>query len=216
MTTRLAVYNIAVRYLGGTRLHATNGLTEDRPDRYELDAVYDQSLALMLEEGWWKYAIRTVLITADAGITPAFGHAYAFPHPDDYVALCKISTDPYMQVEVAEFENDNKIIRCAYDELYLSYISNDTDFGANLGIMPAKFVEAWGCRMAMMTGLPVTGKRDDDESLEFKYARRLRDALVKDAVDQRVKGKPPGRWSQARGISGGNVHILRGRIGWRG
>jgi hypothetical protein len=216
MTTKLEVYNIAMRYLGAVRLHPTNGLTENRPDRKELDAVYDHSLALMLLEGIWYYAIRTIEITADPDIEPAFGFPYAYAHPEDFVALAKISNDPYLRNEIGEFSNENKVIACSYPSIYMSYISNGTDYGLDLGKMSAKFVEAWGCRMAMMTGLPVTGQRNDDESLEVKFRRRLDDALGKEALDQRVKGKPPGRWTQSRGFAGGNVHIRNGRIGWRG
>lgn len=216
MTTKLEVYNIAMRYLGAPRLHPTNGLVEDRKDRRELDAVYDQSLALMLQEGIWYYAMRTVEITADPDIEPAFGHPYAYAHPEDYVALSKISTDPYLRTEIAEFSNENKVIACAYPSIYMSYISNDANYGLDLGKMGALFVEAWGCRMAMMTGLPVTGRRDDDETLEVKYRRRLDNALEKEAVDQRVKAKPPGRWTTSRGAGRGNVHIRNGRMGWLG
>ncbi len=90
MTTQIKLYNKALGFIGGQRLHSTTGLTETTATRYELDAVYDDAKQYMLEQAAWKFALKTVLIEYDTGITVGFGLQYGYPIPSDFVRLAGI------------------------------------------------------------------------------------------------------------------------------
>ena len=74
-TTKLAVYNQALIQLKQSSLVS---LTEEIEARYVLDTLYDAVTKEMLEKGHWTFAMRSVEITQDTAITPAFGYSKAF------------------------------------------------------------------------------------------------------------------------------------------
>ena len=84
-TTKIKVYNTALRHLGITRLHSTDGLTENRQERREIDQVYDDSLTEMLEKAIWYFALKRVRMDADPEIETQFGRQFAYSQPDDMV-----------------------------------------------------------------------------------------------------------------------------------
>jgi hypothetical protein len=88
MPTKLQLYNQALLHLRESTLVDLN---EARESRRNLDVVYDDVLKLMLEAGFWKFAMRSIQITADTSITPAFGPSFAFDKPTDWVKTYFVS-----------------------------------------------------------------------------------------------------------------------------
>jgi hypothetical protein len=209
MTSKLKLYNKALRHIGATRLA---DLTENRADRRELDAVYDDALEEFLNKGIWYYAIRTVLAEPDTGITVGFGPAYAYPEPEDYVRLHAFCTDEDLTTEDLERRHEAKIFYCNNSQIYLSYVSNGDDYGGNLGSMPELAAEALGCDLALKTSMTIKGDRGDRNDLAVYAERALNKAKVREAVDERPKFRPQGRLVTARGNTGGRVYIRNGRI----
>ena len=82
MATQLEIYNLALLQMKQSTLA---DLTEEIEARYVLDALYDFVLKEMVEKGYWVFAMRTVQITQDTAITPAFGYSMAFNMPEDWV-----------------------------------------------------------------------------------------------------------------------------------
>lgn len=195
MVDKLGIYNAAMRFLSATRL---SSLTEDRKDRRELDAVYDHAIDSMLEKGIWKFALRTVLMTPDTDIDSAFGPTHAYPKPDDFKRLRGFSSDEFFVHEIEDYREENGIWYTDHHEVYLSYVSNGNDYGRNLGLWPNLFVEAVGGFMAELTCISINKDRGDRKDIINLSARALRDAKVKEALDERVKPKPPGRLVTSR------------------
>jgi hypothetical protein len=137
MVSKLTLYNMALGHLGPERLAA---LTEERPDRYELDAVYDGVKQHMLEAGIWKFALRTIQWDADTDMEPLFGLPYAFSMPDDFVRFHLLSPDERQDHEDESFA-DRK--RCALfglcDALCDLRVERLQRMAADLGRYPSVF-----------------------------------------------------------------------------
>lgn len=211
MTSKLKLYNKALRNIGDTRLA---NLNENRKPRLELDSVYDDALTEFLNKGLWHYAIRTRHATPDTGIEPGFGPEHAYPAPDDFVRLVAFCTDEELSNEDLTRRYERGIFYSHHSEIYISYISNDAEYGLNLGAMGELAAEYVGANLAMKTSLPIKGDHGDRVGLEAFATRTLFRALVREAMDERPKFKPVGRLVRARsrGIAG-SAHIRNGKIG---
>lgn len=197
-TTQIEVYNLALGHLGTTRLHPTTGLTENRPDRRELDAAWSTACSLMLEAGVWDFATRVAQATADPDISPNFGRPYAFGLPDDFVRLAQISIDEDGLEEDRSFKREGNVIYSQQQVLYLGWVSSDDDWGGDLGKMSALYARALGAWLAELACINIT----KDQNLETKIMRKrelyVAEAKRADARDERVKEKPMGSWVRSR------------------
>lgn len=207
MVTKLELYNKALGHLGPGRLA---NLKEERGDRYELDAAYAGCCRYMMEQGMWKWALRTMRLDADTDLAPLFGLPNAYTLPDDYVRMRLCCIDERQDIEDKSFTIENDILYSDFSTLYVTIVSNDSAFGMDLGRWPEAFSNAFGAEFAYESGLPITKSGSAKDGLEQKKRLMLTEAKTKDALDERVKFKPPGSWGQSRfrGSRGG----MRGRM----
>lgn len=206
MVTKLQLYNECLGHLGPVRLGAS-GLTENRSDRREIDAVYDGVLQGMLERGLWFFALRSVMIEPDTDVDARFGLPYTYSMPTDYVRLRSICTDEAQTQEDRTYKREGRVIFSVYPVLYLTYVSNDTNYGLNLGAFSQLYAEAVAAELAYKSGLPIAKDRGTKNDLFVIKKRILVEAKRLEAVDERVKEKPPGTWSLSR--SGRNDRAQR-------
>ena len=205
MTTKLELYNKAGGHLRQERLL---DLTDDVLLKRELDAVYDATLAGCLEEGQWKWALRTIEISADPSIdTSDFGgFAYGFTLPSDFVRIANINTDPFFRAnsELTDFEivGPGKTLYCNLESFFLKYVSNGASYGLSLADWPETFAEAVGARLGEKVAMRVTKSADDRKACLAFGDRYMQQAKIRDAVDERIKAKPTGRLVRARAGGG--------------
>jgi hypothetical protein len=198
MATKLIVYNQALRLMGERRLAS---LSEARSARYHLDDAYDDSLAACLEQGMWNFAMRSVQIDASDSVTPAFGFAYAFTKPDDWVRTYIMSASDRLDPQLLgnQYNDEAGYWYADVDPLYIKYVSNDTTYGGDLSLWPESFTNYVAASLAVTT-CPVI--RSDAaakmESLEKKEARAKADARTKDAMNEGPLFPPAGSWTTAR------------------
>mgnify|MGYP000697559923 FL=1 len=170
MVTKLELYNMALGHLGPVRF---SSVVENRPDRYELDAVYDRVLTVMLERGIWFFALRSSLVEPDTDVEPRFGLPYTYSFPTDYVRLRAITTDEAQEHEDTSYKREGRYFFSQHSQLYLTYVSNDTNYGLNLGAFPALYAEAVGAELAYASGLPITKDRGTKNDLLIIKKRAL-------------------------------------------
>lgn len=201
-TTQLSLYNGALRQLKERRLSA---LTDPVKARYELDNVWDGTIKACLEQGYWNFAIRTAKFTPESGFTATFGYRNLFLIPSDFVRLVALCHDEYFQVpnnayteEAGNWYSDEPI-------LYVSYISDDDDYGSNLAKWPESFVNYVELYLADQVCGLLTGEKDT-VTKELKAA--LVNARSKDAMNEPTKFMPQGRFTQSR--QGGRANFDRG------
>lgn len=196
-TDRLGLYNVALRSLGERSI---DSLTEDGEPRRELDSVWasgNGALRFFLEQGRWKFALRSQQLDSSATTTPEFGFTYAFDLPDDFVHLDMISADERFSLPLMYYEIEAGYIFCDVDPLYVRFISDDDDYGANFASWPETFTLWAGHWMA--TQIAPRIKSDVVmEVLEKRTHKLLVDARSKDAVQSPLRFPPTGTWASAR------------------
>lgn len=197
-TTKLEIYNNALGHLGSTRLAASGGLIENRPDRREIDAKYTQTLQGCLEEGIWFFALRSIELQADTDVDMRFGLPYAFSLPSDYVRLRAIGVDERQDFEDPSYKREGNYIYSDQPVLYLTYVSNGENYGLNLGAFPQLYTDFVSIELALRSGLSITKDKTDRNDLIQLRKIALANAKRKDAVDERVKYKPLSSWVRAR------------------
>lgn len=209
MASQLSLYNSSLRIVKHRKLST---LTDDTEARYLLDDEYAKVVAWMLEQGLWNFALRTLALEASVDVEPEFGFSYAFEKPDDYVRLNAISGNATFYPTLDEFNDEGSYWVANCDPLYLSYISNHTDYGNDLGRWPSSFELAVEHELAYRIAPHLTAMGDNEyRDLERRRDRAVRDARSKDAMNQPVSRPPPGRLVQARGYGSGHG----GRPWWR-
>lgn len=196
MTTKLRVYNGALRILGERRL---SSLTDDVPSRHYLDNAWDDGLVdYILEQGLWQFATRTVKLNASNSIEPDFGFRYAFEKPSDYVRLSKISVDEFQTVRLDRYETEREYFFSDVDVLYISYISNDASYGNDLTLWPETFSRYAQAELADRVKDLVTGSDDKYQKVKAALKEARIDARSKDAMNQPVRFQQIGNWAGAR------------------
>lgn len=195
MTSKLTIYNGALRLLGERR----TTLTEDRPARYYLDDAWDDGLIDdALEQGLWNFATRTVQMTASTSIEPEFGYRYAFQKPDDYIRTAALCTDEFFQSPLYQYTDEANYWFADYDTLFLQYISNDVDYGNNIANWSGTFTAMVEAMLADEVKELVTGNDGKYDRIKKALKDARIDARSKDAMNQPVKFAPAGSWVGAR------------------
>jgi hypothetical protein len=191
MADRLSIYQGALRLLGPSRLAS---LTEDRPERHALDAAWEDAVNYLLEQALWNFGIRTIEITSVGDVEPIFGYGYAFPKPDDWIRTAGISsTGAFSRDEpFNDFEDQAGFWFANLETMYVQYLSNDQDYGWNIGEWRQNFSKTLEAYLAFECGLPVSADRGNRNDLHSLFKDRLARAKNLDAVDERVRRKPSG------------------------
>lgn len=198
MTTQIKQYNKALGYIGTERLDPLLGLTEDRPARYELDAVWADSLQYMLQQGGWIFALQSAELLPDGDISPTFGPKRVYTKPADFVRLAGIAIDGYFINELRDYQVDAVNWYSDVNIIYIKYVSNSTSKGLDLNNWPVHFCEAHAQYLAYLSGLPITRDKSDRNSLYAGHLRSLAVSKRLDALDESVKRKPQGILTASR------------------
>lgn len=208
--TKLRLYNAALRIIRETKLSSAS---EVRESRRVLDDIWDDgAIDDCLELGIWHFAKRTISLTYDPSITPAFGLAYAFTHPTDFIRLVDMCQDEHLQVPLTQYRENAGYWFADLDTIYLSYVSNDDAAGTDTSLWPGAFrrvVEAFlADRLSL--GITCSSEMKIVAANEFKHA--VTDAKSLGAMSQPVRFAPPTSWQTARGGGGNGDRGSRSRL----
>jgi hypothetical protein len=197
MTTKQKLYDIALGTYVGTQKVS---LAENVGSRNALDAVYDSALLYMLEQGLWKFALRTVNLTPLRSAAAAH-RQYAYPLPEDFVRLARISPTQRLGLndQLEDYVEENGFWLTDVNTLWVQYVSSDPDYGLNLDLYPANYEQAVASWLAYQSTLSINKDRGDRSDLLKLHNLTLSNSRRLDAVDEAVKQKPAGRWPRARG-----------------
>lgn len=201
MADRLSIYKGALRLLGPSELAS---LSEDRPERLKLDAAWTDAVELLLAEGMWNFAIRTIAISNDEDLEPVFGYQYAFSKPEDYVRTVALCYTADFLEPVWNYEDEDQIWYANQETIYIRYVSNDEQYGWDVGRWRQPFAKALEAYLAFECGLPISTDRGNRNDLFSLYEKRMKRAKTLDAVDERVRRMPAGRLTRSRSFYNGN------------
>lgn len=180
MTTKLQIWNKALRYVGFERIAA---LTDNIKSRYELSDVWATAPLEVLETGHWNFATIT---QSSSGTTtsPIPGYTHRHSLPSDWVRTIQISTASDFNVH-ADHRTENGYIYAQTATLYHRYLSSGAADDAVVPTWPPSFAEAVALRMAI--GII--------QILQPNDAQRL-DSLVQRYTDQLRRAAQADMWSR--------------------
>lgn len=197
MTTKLQIYNSALRYCKERKLAS---LAEDRKPRRLLDDVWDNGgVNACLEEGLWKFAIRTVRIDWDPAVVTDYGYKYAFSKPTDWVATAGVCSDEHFDNPLTRYSHENDYWYADIDILYVQYVSNDAAYGNDLSLWPQTFADYVAAHFAHEIVDDLTADVVTIERVERRWMRNKSTAKNKDARNQPQRFPAPGNWATSRG-----------------
>jgi hypothetical protein len=205
MTTQLGLYNGALRIL---KERALASVSENREPRRLLDAVWgdsptgDGAVKFCLQMGQWTFATRTVQLDYSPSVEPEFGPRYAFDQPADMVRVVGIYADPACQQPLLNYRDERHYWYTDQPTIYASYVSNDSEYGADLSLWPetfAKLVEAYLARE--IAGNLTQGEGRIALAERAWHAAKL-EARSLDAMNKATAFLPEGSWTRARRGSG--------------
>lgn len=189
--TQLDVYNQALLLCEERIL---SSLTEARKPRFLLDQVWNNGgVQACLEEGQWTFATRTDSIVYDPNIQPAFGYIHAFKKPADYVRTCAISSDPYFQMSLTQFADENGYWWGDLATLFVKYVSNDANYGMNLTLWPETFKQFVAAHFASKIVPSLTHDKAIQDRVALARKTTLFSARGKDGMNE-----PPGFFSRGQ------------------
>jgi hypothetical protein len=208
MTDRLTLYNDALLVVGH---RALGSLTETNEARRTLDQAWNSGLGVRtcLEEGQWKFAMRTVQLDYDPDVEPSFGFSRAFTKPTDWVVTSAVCEDEYFNEALLQYNDEAGYWYADLDTIYVRYVSNDEQYGMNIGRWPESFREFVAAHLASKIAWKL-GTEDKMKNAKTLRAMAKKTALNKDAMADPAKILPPGNWSRARTRGSGRGRGDRG------
>jgi hypothetical protein len=209
LATKLQIYNDALLAVKAARIKA---LTDQRSERRDLDAVWDQTQKYMLESGLWNFASRAAALEPSSDLQTQFGWNNVYERPDDYVSLVAISDNERFN-EVTTFlyyEEYGETWLADVQPLYVLYVSKDLAYGLDVGKYPEHFATAFSLELAWRAGPKVGNLKAPDRDLLYKLKKKaLVEARSFDARNQPPVPQSSGRLSLSRGGSRSTINAQR-------
>lgn len=196
MADKLKLYNTALFHCGERSLAS---LTQNCESRRILDAIWDNgAIVSTLDDGLWNFATRTLKYTYSPDIEPDFGFRRAFNKPDDWVRTVGMAEDEFFTSPLVQYEDEGGYWFANLDDIYVRFVSSDSQFGGDLSIWPnnfATYVEYW---LADKAVIRISQSESRKATIQKDMKKALADAKASDAMDQPAKFKPLGNWATAR------------------
>lgn len=221
-TTRLKLYNGALLHCGE---RAIASLAVNEEGRVLLDNVWnDGGVQWCLEQGQWRFALRTSKFSYDTAVNPQFGLRRAFAKPTDWVVTSAVCQDEYFRVPLLQYADEAGMWFADLDDIYIKYVSSDASYGMNLSIWPYSFTEfvkayfAWRISSKLSGGAALTERLwSETNPHRGVVPKMLLDAKNKDAMAGPTTFPAVGAWIRSRwgsrgtgGYDGGNRSSLIG------
>ena len=192
---KLSLYNDALNMMGERTLA---NLDEPREPKRVLDVVWPGAVKYCLEQGQWKFAIRTLKMVFSPDVNPAFGYRHAFERPTDCVRTTKMCTDECLNVPLLHYGEEAGWWFADLEEIYTSYVSDHIDFGGDYANWPQTFSRYVATYLASESALRITQSEKMVLKLEKDLKTAKKNALSKDALQGPTQFLPQGTWVGSR------------------
>jgi hypothetical protein len=196
VTTRLLLYNAALLECKERKLAS---LTEECEARRVLDDVWDGGFVNdVLSEGQWRFASRSVELTPEDDVETLFGYSNAFAIPSDHVRTTALCEDERFQVPLLGYQVEAGYWYADIDPIYLTYVSNDADYGGDLSRWPPQFRRFAELYLAYRILPRLTGSNADRDTIKKDLKRERTEAKSVDSSESPTRFSPQGSWVSAR------------------
>lgn len=192
MASQVQIVNQALTKLGAARI---TSMEDGTNSARVMSAIYDIKRDAELAANPWTFAIKRAALPAST-TAPAFGWAYAYPLPSDFLSLVQVGEDFtfYESDTGALFEVEGgSVLTDESSPLDVRYVYRVT----NPGLYPALFVEALACRLAAEACEQITQNQSKSEAAWAQYKQALRQARRTNAIEQPPRLLPETGWVRA-------------------
>lgn len=154
---------------------------------------YDFARRAVLAKHPWKFANKRVILNRDTSDTPAFGFAYRFLLPENYIrAICV--NDRYEQ-----WEREGRYILCNdSDTINLKYTSDEQD----VAIFDPLFLDAVALDLALRIVYPLSQSNDRVPTIAQLYKDTIRKARFSDSFDKSMSQIQADLYDDSRLVGG--------------
>lgn len=195
-TDRLRLYNGALLACGERSL-AT--LTESREGRFLLDDVWnDDGVRYCLEQGQWKFAMRSSQLVFNPSLEPDFGYRRGFTKPTDWVATSAVCSDEFFKTPLLEYADEVGFWFADIDTIYVRYVSDHVAFGGDFSKWTSTFTDYVKSYFASRIVFKLSADQTRHESVAKLAKHNLMVAKNKDAMAGPAKFPPQGNWVLSR------------------
>jgi hypothetical protein len=179
-TTQLSLYNGALRLL---KSRALSSLSDNTPERHQLDSVYAGAKAFVLEQAQWSFASASTSLAGT--VSSNRGFAYRFTKPSAFCRLISISSSAAYYPPLEEYAEDATYWFANVSTIYITYVS--TTVADDLDLWPETYAKVVESYLAMEVA-PHLSKSDAlTERAEAAYAAALQISTAKDAINRTVR-----------------------------
>lgn len=197
MATKIDLFNAALTEIGHRRLSDTG---EEVEAGRVLNERYNSVVEECLISASWNFAMETVKVTSDTGVTPSFGFTEIFAKPADWLRTISVSQDEYLNLPLLEYYDDSNFWSADITPLYIRYVSKDTGLGFELTRWPPSFTRYVELELAARISLRLNQDGPEREAIKDSRDKARRRALSHDAMNEaQPKFTPAGSWTSARG-----------------
>lgn len=194
MTTDVGIANTALRRL---KANTITSFTEGTKSANCVNDLYDSVRDELLRAHNWNFATKREKL-AQSATAPAFGYDNAYSMPSDWIRTVSAHPDD-SGIGTVEFKEENQddqnVILCDADDVYLRYISRVTDPNR----MPADFVKAFARSLAEAMAMDLANSNTVRAECEKEAEILLRRAKSSDAMGSTPERRPSGSWATSRG-----------------
>lgn len=189
MASEVGICNSALTKIGAGRIVALDDGSKNANACAEL---YPKLRDDLLRRHAWNFACVRLKL-ARLAAAPAFGYAYAYQLPSDWLRTVAVYEDDAGQA-LAEYRVEGRTILSSAEALYIVYVRAVGDPND----MPSDFREALASMLACDLAVPIA----QSSSLRQEMDQAFRDALARaksvDAVEDCPERLPDGAWVTVR------------------
>jgi hypothetical protein len=200
-TTKLQLYKRACVLMEQSPISA---LSDNVEVRRRLDDHYDDTLAWLMEQGFWRTGMRTVEITQNESVSPAFSFEFAHDMPSDFVKRYVVSASEFLDPPLDEQQSGNAYLMeggyiwANVTPIYMRYLSNDSAYGLDLTLWTEGMANACAHELAARACPVTTGSTEKAGELHEKAVALASRAATFDAMQQPSQRHREGRWTGNR------------------
>jgi hypothetical protein len=204
-TSQISICNRALQING---YQPITSITDGSRGSRAMLRAYQPVLLRLLRSKFWNFSIQRASLTASA-VTPAFGPAFYFPLPPDYLMMAPpdqrygvayggyISGPPNVndyQIEQMPGEGGSAIVSDQASPINIRYVSQNV----TEGLFDPSFAEAFAALLAVETCEELTQSSSKLQQAGKIYDDAMEDAKQRNAFEQRPMNPPIDSWITQR------------------
>lgn len=179
------------------RLTAARELESQPPPMLLPEHAIEQATRQMLELGAWKWAIVTASLSGN-GQTPSPPYSYRFDKPDVWMRTIRVFRLESSRECDIDYRDETNDIHANYNPIYVRYITTAAIIPSS-SWWPESFRRAWEALLSY-TSMQHTGAGEQQIAAAMAHWEKLlREALIKDALNERPKVYRTSSFNKSRG-----------------